>query len=116
VYLTASSMITAYVQVNSLSVSAQLRVQLKLLAGPPFIGRVRIQTLEAANICVKIKPTVLPGTRPSINVMEVPGLSSYLQDLITVQLRNALVAPEFVEIDVGREVAFCCAMYMRFCA
>eukprot|EP00013_Stygamoeba_regulata_P012981 CAMPEP_0177681010 /NCGR_PEP_ID=MMETSP0447-20121125/30481_1 /TAXON_ID=0 /ORGANISM="Stygamoeba regulata, Strain BSH-02190019" /LENGTH=294 /DNA_ID=CAMNT_0019190385 /DNA_START=268 /DNA_END=1149 /DNA_ORIENTATION=- len=99
VLLTANSVITAHVSVSGLSLSAQVRVQLKYVSKPPFVGRVRIQTLDAAQITLKINPTVLPG-RGSINVMEIPGLSGYLQELITVKLRNALVAPEFVEIDL----------------
>ena len=78
--------------VSGLDMDAQLWVRARLIPEPPYLGIVNVALLRRPLIDLQLKPFKL------VDVMEVPGLRSFLRRLLTVDIPSRFVLPNKIVV------------------
>lgn len=87
------------VMIKEVSFYGRIRVQLELAPSPPFLSKVQLSFLESPKIDFVLKPL------KSLDVMDMPGLSSWLINTINGALSDVLVDPNIITIPLTRTYA-----------
>ncbi|XJO75420.1 hypothetical protein BDV3_006107 [Batrachochytrium dendrobatidis] len=75
--------------------SGEMRIQLKFITAYPHIGMVEFGFLNVPRLDFILRP--LKG----MDLKDIPGLSTFLEDTINGQLRAAIVNPNKISIDLA---------------
>ncbi|KAL2913662.1 Tricalbin-2 [Polyrhizophydium stewartii] len=82
------------VLLKEFSLSGKLRISLKFVTAFPHIGAVEFGFLEVPSVDFILRP--LKG----LDLNDIPGLSTFLQDTINEQLKAAIVNPNKIPINL----------------
>lgn len=85
------------VMIEEMSVFCKARLQLELSPSLPFVSKVQFSLLELPKIDFILKPL------KALDLMDLPGLSSWLTNTINEILQNKLVDPNMIEIPLSRK-------------
>jgi Ca2+-dependent lipid-binding protein len=84
------------VMLKEISFYGKLRVQLELAPTLPFVSKVQIAFLERPKLDFILKPL------KSLDIMDLPGLSNWLSNMIAETLEAKIVDPNMVTIPLTR--------------
>ncbi|EFI28597.1 meiotically up-regulated 190 protein [Coprinopsis cinerea okayama7 len=83
-----------WVELEGLLAIARFRIQ--LMSTPPFLSLMTMTLLGQP----KLKMKCTPLKRGLLNVMDIPGLSGWLQSTIDATIKDMLVAPRSMNVDL----------------
>lgn len=84
------------VMIKEISVYCKARVQLELSPNLPFISRLQFSLLEPPKVDFILKPL------KSFDLMDLPGLSSWLTNTINDVLQDKVVDPNMIDIPISK--------------
>ena len=87
-------MLPVWVELDALFTTARIRVQ--LTSSPPFVSLATITLLGQPKIQMKATPV----KRGLMNVMNIPGLSGWIQSTIDATVGEMVVAPRSMTLDL----------------
>eukprot|EP00842_Homolaphlyctis_polyrhiza_P000132 jgi/Hompol1/1119/HPOL_002644-RA len=87
------------VLLKEFEIAGVLRLQLKFISTSPYIGMVDFGFLQVPRVDFVLRP--LKG----MDLKDIPGLSTFLQDTIDSVLRSAIVNPNKISINMVEETA-----------
>ncbi|CAA7408359.1 unnamed protein product [Spirodela intermedia] len=91
----------AKLHVTGIHVEGRVLIGLKFLRKWPFLGRLRLCFVEPPFFQVTVKPIFSHG----LDVTEIPGISGWVDKLLTVAFAETLVEPNMLVVDVEKFVS-----------
>eukprot|EP00126_Sphaerothecum_destruens_P007414 Sdes_comp19835_c0_seq1m12045 len=88
--------LSAPIALKDVSIHAKLRAEAILQDSFPFVNTLKISLLEAPQIHFTLKPLKGP------DLMDMPGLSGFLDSLINDNIEAHLVNPRYIEVPFDR--------------
>ncbi|KAF6165086.1 hypothetical protein GIB67_000670 [Kingdonia uniflora] len=90
--------IRAKLNVTGLHIEGKVLVGVKFLREWPFLGRLRVCFVESPYFAMNLKPIFNYG----LDVTVVPGIAGWMDKLLTSALKQTLVEPNMLVVDVEK--------------